>query len=284
MRTRRGGPNLASASVSGLTRGRAVRDGMAIALAVLAGLRIVSEPLPFDTFQYWSFNIGDPYSRAALGDPAFLYSPLAAQLLVPFHVLPWPVFLTGWTLLLLAAAVYQLRPHLLTFVLLPFAGADLWVGNIHLLLGAMAVIALRRPNAWAFGAFSKVTPAMGLLWPLARGRSREVVRVAALIAVLSTASFAFSPSWWFGWFDLLFRSLSVADPWVLPVPLVVRLPAALALVIWAARSNRAWLVPLAILLGLPAIRAGSLALLLAVPPLLAREASPSPGRDDAQAA
>jgi len=83
---------------------------------------------------------------------------------------------------------------------------------------------------------------------------------------------------------VLQRSLSVADPWVLPVPLVVRLPAAIGLLIWAARTDRAWLLPVAILLGLPAIRVGSLALLLAVPPLLGGGARPDPGHGEAQAA
>ena len=148
----------------------------------------------------------------------------------------------------------------------------------------MAVIALRRPNAWAFGAFTKVTPAMGLLWPLVRGQVREVIRIATLMAVLAALSFAISPAWWSGWVAVLQRSLSVADPWVLPVPLVVRLPAAIGLLIWAARTDRAWLLPVAILLGLPAIRVGSLALLLAVPPLLGGGARPDPGHGEVQAA
>jgi len=255
-----------------------------VALVAFTALRIVTTPPPHDAYQYWSFSTVDPYGGASLGGPAFLYSPVAAQLIAPFHVLPWPVFLTTWMLLLLGAAVYLLRTHPLSFVALPFAAADLWVGNIHLLLGAMAVIALRRPNAWAFGAFTKVTPAMGLLWPLVRGQVREVIRIATLMAVLAALSFAISPAWWSGWVAVLQRSLSVADPWVLPVPLVVRLPAAIGLLIWAARTDRAWLLPVAILLGLPAIRVGSLALLLAVPPLLGGGARPDPGHGEAQAA
>jgi hypothetical protein len=54
----------------------------------------------------------------------------------------------------------------------------------------------------------------------------------------------------------------------------VRLPAAVVLVAWGARTDRRWVVPVGVLLALPAVWFGSAALLLAVIPL--RE------RDDAQ--
>ena len=49
-----------------------------------------------------------------------------------------------------------------------------------------------------------------------------------------------------------------------PIPLVVRLPAGVALIAWGARADRRWTVLVGSMLGLPALWYGSLAMLLAV--------------------
>jgi hypothetical protein len=57
-----------------------------------------------------------------------------------------------------------------------------------------------------------------------------------------------------------------------PIPLWIRLPAAVALVVWGARTDRRWTVPVASMLALPALWYGGISMLLAVIPLL-------PGRE-----
>jgi hypothetical protein len=57
-----------------------------------------------------------------------------------------------------------------------------------------------------------------------------------------------------------------------PVPLAIRLPAAVAIVVWGARTDRRWTVPIAAMLALPALWFGGLAMLLAVIPLRERAA------------
>ena len=57
-----------------------------------------------------------------------------------------------------------------------------------------------------------------------------------------------------------------------PVPLWIRLPLAVALVVWGARTDRRWTVPVASMLALPALWYGGLSMLLAVIPLLERRA------------
>jgi hypothetical protein len=49
-----------------------------------------------------------------------------------------------------------------------------------------------------------------------------------------------------------------------PIPFLVRLPFAVALVVWGARTDRRWTVPVAGMLALPALWYGGLAMLLAV--------------------
>jgi hypothetical protein len=53
-----------------------------------------------------------------------------------------------------------------------------------------------------------------------------------------------------------------------PIPLWIRLPFALALVVWGARTDRRWTVPVGAMLALPALWYGGLSMLLAVIPLL----------------
>jgi hypothetical protein len=49
-----------------------------------------------------------------------------------------------------------------------------------------------------------------------------------------------------------------------PIPFLVRLPFAVALVVWGARTDRRWTVPVAGMLALPALWYGGLTMLLAV--------------------
>src|SRR5436190_600430 len=73
---------------------------------------------------------------------------------------------------------------------------------------------------------------------------------------------------WLGWFKVLLGNVGAPiESGSLPLPLIVRLPIALGVVAWAARTNRRWLLPIGCLLALPVIWYGSLSLLLAVVPL-----------------
>ena len=58
-----------------------------------------------------------------------------------------------------------------------------------------------------------------------------------------------------------------------PHPLWIRLPIAVAVVVWGAQTDRAWTVPVSAMLALPALWYGGISMLLAVIPLL-----PSQGR------
>jgi hypothetical protein len=49
-----------------------------------------------------------------------------------------------------------------------------------------------------------------------------------------------------------------------PIPFVVRLPVAIAVVVWGAWTGRRWTVPVASMLALPALWYGGLSMLLAV--------------------
>ena len=81
------------------------------------------------------------------------------------------------------------------------------------------------------------------------------------------------PDQWRTWVDVVIRNVAVgkSGTWAsLPVPLWIRLPVAIALVVWGARTDRRWTVPVASMLALPALWYGGLSMLLAVIPLLPR--------------
>ena len=96
--------------------------------------------------------------------------------------------------------------------------------------------------------------------------------------VIVGVSFTFSRDLWLEWFGLLADNAdTTARIRVIPLPLIVRLPIGVILIAYGARTDRAWLVPIGVMLGLPnvwtsstALLAGSVSLWLA-----ARRAQPS---------
>jgi hypothetical protein len=56
----------------------------------------------------------------------------------------------------------------------------------------------------------------------------------------------------------MIKNANVRSPIVLePIPFIVRLPMSLALLVWGARTNRAWVVPIAVGWGTPALYLGT---------------------------
>lgn len=265
----------------GVLRGVALRDKgvegrrQRIALVVLGATfaalllaAVGSSALPFvadsygpgqDARAYWSVSLADPYVPGSVGgESAYLYSPAFLQVFAPLQALDWTLFLELWTGLMLIALLALVGPVL--FV--PFLGLaliELWGGNIHLLLALAIVAGFRWPACWALVLLSKVTPGVGLLWFAVRREWRSLAIALAATAVVAAGSALVAPSLWLEWFALLRGSTgSTTVGASLPVPLVVRLPVAVALVVWGARTNRRWSVPLAAMLALPVLWWGGL--------------------------
>jgi hypothetical protein len=82
-------------------------------------------------------------------------------------------------------------------------------------------------------------------------------------------SAAIQPNAWLQWRDVLLNNAGKNGTWAaVPIPFVVRFPFAAALVIWGARTNHRWTVPIAAMLALPALWYGGLSIVLATLPLL----------------
>lgn len=174
------------------------------------------------------------------------------------------MFTALWQLGLVAALVVTIRGWAVLVLLVGFIGvtldiplvtipvADIAHGNIHVLLGAVAVFGLRYPALWSFALLSKITPGIGLIWFVARREWRSLAIGLAVTSAITLASFVYSPRDWFAWATLLRDSTTMQVPlWVLPIPLFVRLPIAAAFVWWGAKTNRPWVVPVAVGFAIP---------------------------------
>lgn len=263
-----------------LTRLRPMRDGAIVACFVLAGAHALGLlQTGVDAHAYWASDPFDPY-RGSFRDgelDAYRYSPVFTQLLGPLHLLPWPWFIAFWTLLLTAALVWQAGLWTGFALLLVPVFADLTVGNIHLLMGAAIVAGFRWPWLWALPLLTKVTPGVALLWFAVRREWRSLTIALGATAALALASFVIAPGLWFRWAEVTAEAASGPDfVFIIPVPLWIRLAVAVPLVVWGARTDRRWTVPVAAMLGLPVLRVNGLAMLVAVIPLVPRLVGESP--------
>jgi hypothetical protein len=253
---------------------RALRDGLVVAgLLFAAYLFVVVAPsmrtFGFDALAYWVNPITDPYRLATGGLGAFLYSPVAARLFAPAALLSWPAFLWIWSAALVGTALWLGGRRWLWVLAFPPVALELYHGNIHLLIAAAIALGFRYPATWSFVLLTKVTPGIGLLWFAVRREWRSLAIVAALTGVLVVASVVIDPELWRQWIDReLIHSLQEGpDQPYIPIPLLVRLPAAALLVIWGARSDRKWTVPVAAAFSMPVLWFTAYATLAALPAL-----------------
>jgi hypothetical protein len=224
-----------------------------------------------DAHAYWLAPGGsDPYSISSVGHPnAYLYSPVFLQLLWPLRQLSWQGFVVFWSLFPLAALAYLTGPRL--FLLgLAFAFTEVAGGNIELMIGVAIVVGFRWPAAWSFVLLTKVTPGIGLLWFVLRREWRSLFIALGATAAIAAVSAIFMPDAWLRWPQVLTTNTGATNgTWAaVPVPFVVRGPMALALIVWGARTNHRWTVPISAMLALPALWFGGLSIIIATVPLM----------------
>lgn len=248
-------------------RVRAVRDGLSI-LGVVALAWVLLYAHPDDVHAYWSFSASDPYGSSIGGANAFLYSPVAALVALPFHRLPFEV-----VRLLLGAAdvaclLYLARSWAFALLALPPVFADVAAGNIHILLGTAIALGFQYPGTWAFVLLTKVTPGVGALWFAVRREWRNLAAVIGVTVALALVSAILVPGWWPAWVTALGASTGtvVTAPVLTDAPLALRVVASAAIVTWGALTGRRWTVVLAATLALPALWVmGSSMLIGAIP-------------------
>lgn len=245
--------------------------GIVLAVGLVAVMTLGADPFQPDSYgpgqdarAYWAVPMTAPYAPGSVGhESAYLYSPAFLEALAPIRMLSWPVFLGVWTTFLLLVLRWMSGP-LLFGPLIVLTFPELWGGNITILLAAMIVIGFRRPGVWAFAVLTKVTPALGLLWFVVRREWRALVEVGVVTAVVVALSLLIAPNLWREWIELLASSTgSSTVSGSVPIPLLLRLPLAVVVIVWAALGDRRWLLPIGVLLAMPVIWWGSFAILTA---------------------
>jgi len=224
-----------------------------------------------DARPYWTAVFDNPYATSRIGDHgAYLYSPAFLELIAPLRALPWQLFLASWSIVLMLATLYLVGPVFVGPVLL-LVLPELLGGNITLLLALAIVLGFRWPGAWSFVLLTKVTPGIGLLWFALRREWRQLCIALGVTVAVVAASLVLTPiGLWRQWVDeLAGNATSPISSGSLPISLVARLPFAVLVIAWGARTNRRWTLPIGCLLALPVIWYGSLTLLVAVVPLVA---------------
>jgi hypothetical protein len=219
-----------------------------------------------DAHAYWAVNLADPYTRPIATPDAFTYPPPAAVFFAILGRIPFEVFQAMWTLLIGFALLWLTGPWALLFMVIPVVASDLYLGNIHVLLGAAVVLSLRWPAAWAIPLLTKPTCGVGLLWFVARGEWRRLATAFAVTVLVAALTAIIAPDLWPKWVAYVLDtgvSPNVGTAYWVPLPLLVRLPAAALLVVWGARTDRRWTLPTAAMLALPVLWLVGLAMLTA---------------------
>jgi hypothetical protein len=244
---------------------RTIRDALiVIGLGRAAWYYIVQGIQPWtyigtDARAYWQIDLAHPYLNSGVGDlSTYLYSPAFAQLMAPFSLLPWPVYDFLWTALLVGVLAWLVRPWpwALLILFLPIS-YELFVGNVHFLIAAALVVGLSRPGALALPILTKITPGISWLWFIVRREWRNLAISVGVTGAIVAVSFVLQPGAWSDWIAFLLASTGRGDA------LIPRIALGIVLVLFAAATGRAWLVPVAVWIALPVVWINAWVILLA---------------------
>ena len=139
---------------------------------------------------------------------------------------------------------------------------------------------MRRPAAWAFILLTKITPGVGLLWFAVRREWRNLAIALVATAVIVGVSFVLAPGLWSDFLEASRTQIGATvnvPRQAAPIPLPLRMAVAAVLVIWGARTDRAWVLPIAVGLSVPFLWWNAFAVMVAAIPLAGWRPSPAPG-------
>ena len=214
-----------------------LRDGMVLAgtlvAAYLVWMSVFVVPAGADAHAYWTAAIAYLYRSSTAGDAgAYLYSPAFLQVLAPLKALPWTAFHAVVVSAMAAIVLLVWGRWAAVILLLAPVTMELANGNIDILLGVTAALAIRWPALWALLLLTKVTPGVGMVWFAVRREWRSMWIALGATAAIVLASLALGGPWG-SWLDALVANGTAPQPtWVVPIPLAYRVLAAAALVAW----------------------------------------------------
>jgi hypothetical protein len=204
----------------------------------------------------------DPYYHAAINVQNFFYAP---PLALVFGATSWlPIVVQ-------AGCVFAIELVCLRYVagswmrvgylgLIPITGGELVAGSFNFVIAAGLLASMRGdPRLTVIGALSKLSPVLAI-----RDWRRAIPITALALAVTIPVA-----SWWASWVQELQYGATLGLGF--PVPLVLRVAVALALVAWRPRSRRVGALAAAI--AIPGLYSYSIVLLY---PLLRSDRTSDP--------
>jgi hypothetical protein len=251
------------ALLAGIAPALAVLDrlGRIACLAVGGALGLgyaLLDTRPIDAAIYWTAGHAPHYYADVWRQvDGYVYPPPLAQL---SGLLPWPLFIVPWMLLVFASLWYATRwlsaPILVAGLLAWVFGigaipmisplAMTVIGNPQAVVAAAIVLGFRHPAAWGFILLTKIGPGIGLVWFAVRREWRSLAIALGVTAVIAAISLVASTRSWADFIGFALGNYAATSPIpVVPIPLAVRIPMALLLVAWGARTDRSWTVPIA---------------------------------------
>jgi hypothetical protein len=243
---------------------------------------------PSDEHAYW-LAAGRLLRGELLYDPtagpatpyAYWYPPPLAQVLAPLTpFVPDLAFTAAWTILLLGCLLYLAdRRLLVALALVAFipVAVELWSRNIHLVLAALAILALRRsPLFWVPAAALKITPVIGVAYLAAAGRWREAVLVSAAGGVVLAVSALVSPGAWTEFMEVV-GPRGAESGGLVAIPFGLRFAAAVGLAVLGGRlggRRGESLLVLGLVVGNPTLWMTAFSLLVILVPIRSRMPRP----------
>jgi hypothetical protein len=224
-----------------------------------------------DSGAYWRGLSGARYVSLTYMD--YHYSPVFTQVVGPLaRVLPQFAFSMTFSVFALAGLVWLLLP-LGWRLALPWtlACSQQWLsGNVDWAIAVALVTGFRAPALWAVPFFTKISNTFGPVWFLARGEWRRFARSVAPIVAIGLLSWLTTPAEWASY--IAFLSQNALQTGAMPgqsliVPFQLRAAVAVVIVVWGARTNRLWTLPVSVVLASPVLHVGPLCILAALPRL-----------------
>lgn len=260
-------------------RTRLLRDALwflGMPLGIYTAFMLVQENgLGLDAHAYWQAARGDYYVNPPATRDAYLYSPAFAQAIWPLALLPWKVFNSLWMLASGLTFAYLLKPlgWQKSIPLWTLCLPEIVAGNVFWMFALVVAFGLRQPGLWAFVFLTKISPAIGPIWFVVRREWKNVGISAAVTSIVVGISFVIDPESWWAWVEFLRTNLGSTNGQVgaLSLPPLMRIPAAVVLIVWGAWQTKNWTIPAAMVLATPVFGIAALTVFAGLPRLLESE-------------
>ena len=222
----------------------------------------------FDAVSYWVIDPSDLYrwtDSTTVAGP-FRYSPVLGQVLDPLGGLSWGVFFGVFMVACLLALTILAGRWSLAFLLIPTVVGEVYLGNIDLFIALSLGFGIFFPPAWAFLFLSKATPAVVVLWFVARGEWRKLAIVLGVTLAIALPSLITTPGLWVEWIRVS-TQYAATTYGLSTIPTIPRLVIAAVLVVIGARRNWRWTIAASGTLAIPGLDWKTASVFLAILPL-----------------